>query len=72
VNRSLDLGPGAADIGRTKYRAPLKLDVSTERNQREIIDSVESNPLMQSLKKNADHDERLLHQLQKSRPGLFA
>jgi hypothetical protein len=72
INRGLDFGPGAADIGRTKYRAPLKLDVSTERNQREIIEAVDNNPLMQSLKKSAEHDERLLQQLQQARPGLFA
>ena len=71
VNRSLDLGPGSADIGRTKYRAPLKLDVASQRNQREIIESVDNNPLMQSLKKNAEHDERLLTQLQQTRPELF-
>ena len=59
VNRSLDLGPGAGDIGRTKYRAPLKLDVATERNTREIIESTEANPLVQSLRKNAEHDDRL-------------
>ena len=63
VNRSLDLGPGAADIGRAKYRAPLKLDVSTQRNQREIIEATDNNPLMQSLRKNAEHDEKLLAQL---------
>ena len=60
VNRSLDLGPGAGDIGRTKYRAPLKLDVASERNTREIIESTEANPLVQSLRKNAEHDERLM------------
>jgi hypothetical protein len=59
VNRSLDMGPGAADIGRVKYRAPLKLDVSGERNQREMISQTEDNPLMQSLQKNAEHDSRL-------------
>ncbi len=66
VNRSLDLGPGAADIGRTKYRAPLKLDVSQQRNQREIIEATDNNPLMQSLRKNAEHDERLLAQMAKA------
>jgi hypothetical protein len=66
VNRSLDLGPGAADIGRTKYRAPLKLDVSSQRNQREIIEATDSNPLMQSLRRNAEHDERLLAQMAKA------
>jgi hypothetical protein len=63
VNRSLDLGPGAADIGRTKYRAPLKLDVSLQRNQREMIEATDNNPLMQSLRRNAEHDEKLLAQL---------
>jgi len=72
VNRSLDMGPGAADIGRVKYRAPPKLDVSMQRNQREIIAQTENNPLMQSLQKSAEHDERLLHQLQKARPELFS
>jgi hypothetical protein len=64
VNRSLDLGPGSADIGRVKYRAPLKLDVANERNQREIISQTENNPLMQSLHKNAEHDARLAQELQ--------
>jgi hypothetical protein len=50
---SLDLGPGSADIGRVQYRVPLKLDVATERNQREIIAATENNPLMQSLHVNA-------------------
>ena len=56
VNRSLDLGPGVADIGRVKYRAPLKLDIAADRNQREIIAAAEDNPLMQSLRKNAELD----------------
>jgi hypothetical protein len=72
VNRSLDFGPGSADIGRVKYRAPLKLDVSLERNQGDVVSAIENNPLMQSLKKNAEHDERLLTQLQKARPAAFA
>lgn len=53
IGRSIDLGPGSADIGRVKYRAPPKLDVSMERNQREIISQTENNPLMQSLHVNA-------------------
>ena len=53
IGRSIDFGPGAADIGRVKYRAPPKLDVSMERNQREIISQTENNPLMQSLHVNA-------------------
>jgi hypothetical protein len=71
VNRSLDLGPGSADIGRTKFRAPLKLDVASDRNMREIIEATESNPLVQSLRKNAEHDARLIEQLQQARPGVF-
>ena len=53
IGRSIDFGPGAADIGRVKYRAPPRLDVSMERNQREIISQTEKNPLMQSLHVNA-------------------
>jgi hypothetical protein len=53
VNRPIDLGPGSADIGRVKYRAPLKLDVATERNQRDIIAQTVKNPLMQTLFQNA-------------------
>lgn len=56
VNRSLDLGPGAADIGSVKYRAPPK---STFRIEREIIEATDSNPLMQSLRRNAEHDAKL-------------
>lgn len=59
VNRSVDLGPNAADLGRVKYRAPPSLDVSMERNTRDIIEMTENNPLVQSLRKNAEHDERL-------------
>ena len=53
IGRSIDFGPGAADIGRVKYRAPPRLDVSMERNQREIISQTQNNPLMQSLHVNA-------------------
>ena len=56
VNRSLDLGPGSADIGSVKYRAPPK---SAFRIQREIIEATDSNPLMQSLRRNAEHDAKL-------------
>jgi hypothetical protein len=68
----LDLGPGAADLGRVKYRAPLKLDVANERNQREIIAQTENNPLMISIQKSAEHDARLADQLKIARPNLFA
>jgi hypothetical protein len=63
VNRPIDLGPGSADIGRVKYRAPLKLDVAQERNQREIISQAVQNPLMQSLFQNAQKDQEVLMNL---------
>ena len=66
VNRSVDLPPGSADIGQVRYRVPLKLDISNERNQREIISAVENNPLQQSIFKNAQHDEKLYQELLKS------
>ena len=53
VNRSIDIGPSSADIGRVKYRVPFNLDVPTERNTREIIAMTQENPLMQSLHVNA-------------------
>jgi hypothetical protein len=45
--------------------------VASDRNMREMIEATESNPLVQSLRKNAEHDERLIEQLQKARPGSF-
>jgi hypothetical protein len=66
VNRSMDLSPGVGDIGEIRYRVPLRLDVSSERNQREMIAAVEGNPLMQSLQKNAEHDDALYQDLLKS------
>ena len=59
VNRSLELPAGAGDIGQIRYRAPLKLDISAERNQYDIISGLEDNPLMksQSINKNAEIDE---------------
>jgi len=67
VNNVVGLPPGAGDIGQVKYRAPLKLDVSTERNMQVIVDAVNNNPLQQSLQKNAEHDEALLMQYLNSR-----
>jgi hypothetical protein len=61
VNRSLDLGPGAADIGRVKYRSVPK-NIGEQRIQRDIIAATEANPLVQSLRKNAEHDARLAQQ----------
>jgi hypothetical protein len=62
VNNVVGLPPGAGDIGQVKYRAPLKLDVSSERNMPVIVDAVNSNPLQQSLQRNAEHDEALLQE----------
>lgn len=60
VNRSLDLGPGVADLGYIKYRAPLHLDVSAERFTPDMVSAVENNPLNQSLRKNAELDAAAL------------
>jgi hypothetical protein len=65
INRSLDLPAGVGDIGSIRYRTPLKLDISAERNQREMIAAVENNPLMQSIGKNAEHDEALYQEMLK-------
>jgi hypothetical protein len=67
VNRVSGMTPGAADLGRVQYRAPLKLDVSMERNMQVMVDAVENNPLNQSLRKNAIRDSMALEQLQGSR-----
>ena len=63
VNRVTGLTPGSADLGRVKYRLPLKLDVSMERNMPAIVDAVDNNPLNQSLRKNAIRDSMMLKQL---------
>ena len=57
INRSLDITPGVGDIGRVEYRVPLKMDVSRERNTYQSVEAVDNNPLMQSLRKNAELDE---------------
>jgi len=67
VNRVSGMTPGTADLGRVQYRAPLKLDVSMERNMQIMVDAVENNPLNQSLRKNAIRDSLALEQLQGSR-----
>lgn len=63
INNVSGLPPGSADIGQVKYRLPLKLDVSLERNQPAMISAVENNPLQQSLRRNAETDQRTLEQL---------
>ena len=62
VNRSVDLPPGAGDIGRVEYRVPLKLDVSRERNTYSAVTAVDNNPFMQSLQKNAQRDEQAMQE----------
>ena len=66
VNRVSSIPTGSADLGQVKYRTPLKLDVSLERNGREMISAVENNPLQQSLSRNAQHDENLLQEMLQS------
>lgn len=66
VNRVTGLTPGTADLGRVKYRLPLKLDISTERNMPAVVDAVENNPLNQSLRKNAIRDSMMLEQMRNS------
>lgn len=62
VNNVSGLPPGAGDIGAIKYRAPLKLDISLQRNTPLMVAAVENNPLQQSLRRNAEHDQQLLQQ----------
>ena len=65
VNRVNSIPSGVADIGQIKYRVPLEMDVSRQRNTRDVIAAVENNPLQQSLYKNAMHDEDLLQEMLK-------
>jgi hypothetical protein len=65
INRTLDLTPGVGDIGRVEYRVPLKLDISRERNQYSFVEAVDNNPLMQSLRKNAECDAKAIRLLSK-------
>lgn len=63
INSVSGLPPGSADIGMVKYRNPLKMDVSLQRNQPAIVSAVEDNPLQQSLRRNAEHDQRVLEEV---------
>jgi hypothetical protein len=67
VNRVTGMIPGTADLGQVRYRLPLKLDVSTERNMSAVVDAVENNPLNQSLRKNAIRDSMMLEQMRAGR-----
>jgi hypothetical protein len=61
VNRVVSIPSGVGDIGQVKYRVPLKMDVSQQRNSREILSGIHSNPLMasQDLTRNATGDDLL-------------
>ena len=67
INRVSGITPGTADLGRVKYRLPLKLDISMERNMPAMVEQVDNNPLNQSLRRNAIHDSMLLEKLQGAR-----
>jgi hypothetical protein len=67
VNRVTGMTPGTADLGRVKYRMPLKLDVSMERNMPAMVEAVDNNPLNQSLRKNAIRESMMLEELQSRR-----
>jgi hypothetical protein len=59
VNRVVSIPTGVGDIGAVKYRVPLKMDVSAQRNGREILSGIYDNPLMKSqvLGRNSEHDD---------------
>jgi hypothetical protein len=65
VNRVVSLPTGAGDIGRVNYKVPLKQDVYTVRNQREILNGIHDNPLFatQDLSRNAEHDEAIYQEM---------
>jgi hypothetical protein len=65
VNRVVGMPTGVGDIGMVRPRVPLKLDVSLQRNTRDVVAAVNSNPLMasQNLAHNAEHDEKLLQEM---------
>jgi len=67
VNRVVSLPTGVGDIGAVNYKVPLKQDVYTVRNQREILSGIHENPLFatQDLSRNADHDEALYEEMLK-------
>ena len=67
INRAVEMPTGSADLGKVQYRNPLRLDISKERNMREIIDMVDNNPLNQSLRRNAIRDSQMLEQMEMSR-----
>ena len=66
VNRVNPLSPGAGDLGSVKLRVPLQLDMSLQRNTPDIVSAVESNPLNQSLRQNAERDNEYLQRMLQS------
>jgi hypothetical protein len=67
INRAVEMPTGSADLGMVRPRLPLKLDVSMERNANYAVDSIENNPLHQSLRRNALKDSYALEQIQAER-----
>lgn len=67
INRAVEMPTGSADLGMVRPRLPLKLDVSMERNANYAVDSIENNPLHQSLRRNALKDSYALQQMQGER-----
>lgn len=67
VNYVPGLPTGVGDLGAMKFRTPLKLDVSQERFNDDMISALNQNPLNISLKKNAEHDTKLLDHLLQER-----
>jgi hypothetical protein len=77
VNYVPGVPAGVADIGSVQYRTPLKLDVSSERFNADMVSVVEQNPLNISLRKNAERDQNVLDYLTRDRgirdrPTLYA
>jgi len=56
VNRVVSMTPGQGEIGRVKYRVPLRLDMSAERFTPDTVAAANNNPLQQSLARNASLD----------------
>jgi hypothetical protein len=56
---------GVGDIGQVQYKVPLKQDIYTVRNQREILSGLYENPLFdtQDLARNAEHDENVYREM---------
>lgn len=67
INRVVGLPTGVGDIGAVNYKVPLKQDVYSVRNQREILSGIHKNPLFatQDLSRNAEHDEALYEEMLK-------